>query len=123
MPHSMKWEERGVYWKYFGDVSGQEIIDASAVIYGDPRFDNLEYKLVDFLDATTVNMSDDEVARVAYQHKAAEVSNPRIKNAIVTTVALDLADKFANFFTESRWEVQVFQDMESANKWLNREVS
>jgi len=118
----MQWEKRGVYWKYSGNVSGREIIEASGVIYGDPRFDTLEYKLVDFLDATAVNMTDDEVARVAYQHKAAEVSNPRIKNAIVMTVALNLADKFAAFFVDSRWEVKVFQDMESANQWLERKV-
>jgi len=82
----------------------------------------LEYKLVDFLDATAVVMSDDEVARIAYQHKAAEVSNPRIKNAIVMTVALDLADKFSSFFVDSRWEVKVFQDMQSANQWIARKI-
>jgi len=118
MAHKFEWQDKGVCWKYSGDVSGQEIIDASAAIYGDPRFDNLEYKLVDFLDASSVNMSDDEVARIAYQHKAAELSNPRIKNAIVMTVAVDLAEKFATFFADSRWEVKVFQDLEAANQWL-----
>jgi len=120
MAHKVEWENKGIYWKYSGDVSGQEIVDASVAIYGDPRFDDLDYKLVDFLDASAVNMSDIEVARIAYQHKAAELSNPNIKNAIVMTVAIDLADKFAAFFSDSGWEVKVFQELDAANEWLGR---
>lgn len=120
MPHKMQWEKEGVYWQYSGDVTGQEIVNSSAKIYGDPRFDDLKYKLVNFLDASAVTMSDEEIAKIAYQHKAAEISNPRIKNAIVMTVARDLADKFAAFFADSCWEVRVFEDMKSANQWLGR---
>lgn len=120
MSHTMAWEEKGVYWKYSGDVSGQEIVDASAVIYGDPRFDTITYKLVDFLDATSMSLSDQEIAVIAHQHKAAEISNPRVKNAIVMTFGADLAEKFAAFFTDSSWEVKVFDDLETANQWVSR---
>ncbi len=123
MSHTIQWEDKGVYWKYSGDVSGKEIFDASEVIYGDPRFDNLEYKLVNFLDASSVNMTDEEIARIAFQHKAAEISNPRVKNAIVMVAEVEIAEKFATFFTDSRWEVQIFQDMESADRWLGRQSS
>jgi len=120
MSHELAWEAGGVYWKYSGEVSGKEIIDASAAIYGDPRFDDLEYKLVDFSHVQVINMTEDEVARIAYQHKAAELTNPYIKNAIIMTLAVDLANKFASFFEDSCWEVQVFDNIESANKWLGR---
>ena len=49
MPHELIWETEGVYWNYSGEVAGQEIIDASTKIYGDSRFDNVKYKLVNFL--------------------------------------------------------------------------
>ena len=121
MSSKLLWEPMGVYWKYYGKVSGKEIIDASTSIYGDPRFDNLKYKLVDFLDIEAIDMDEYEVAQIAYQHKAAEISNQNIKNAIVVrSDSRELADKFCSFFDDSNWKVRVFQDMDEANVWLGR---
>lgn len=121
MPYKLYWEHDGVYWKYFGNVTGKEIIDASTSVYGDQRFDTLKYKLVDFLDAETIEMNDDEVALVAYQHRSNERSNPYLKNAIVTQLAgIEQANKFASFFSDSYWEVRVFQNLDEANSWIKR---
>lgn len=121
MPYKLYWEHDGVYWKYFGNVTGKEIIDASTSVYGDQRFDTLKYKLVDFLDAETIEMNDDEVALIAYQHRSNERSNPYLKNAIVTQLAgIEQANKFASFFSDSYWEVRVFQNLDEANSWIKR---
>jgi len=121
MPYKLYWEHDGVYWKYFGNVTGKEIIDASTSVYGDQRFDTLKYKLVDFLDAGTIEMNDDEVALIAYQHRSNERSNPYLKNAIVTQLAgIEQANKFASFFSDSYWEVRVFQNLDEANSWIKR---
>ncbi len=50
MAYELAWEDNGVYWKYSGKVVGNEIVDASTSIYGDPRFSTLKYKFVDFLN-------------------------------------------------------------------------
>ena len=50
----------------------QEIIERSTSIYCDPRFDTLNYKLVDFLDIETIEIDKNEVALIAHQHKAAD---------------------------------------------------
>ena len=123
--YKFEWEDNGAYWKYHGNVSGREIINASKVIYGDPRFDDLKYKLVDFLDVDTINMDENEVTEIACQHRAAEKSNSNIKNAIVARLGsvTELANKFAALFSDSCWEVQVFQDRDKANKWLARKSS
>lgn len=124
MSYDLKWEDKGVSWKYYGQVSGKEIIEASKIIYGDPRFDELRYKLVDFLETETIEMDNHEIDVIASQHKASEMSNPNIKNAIVIrSSASQLATKFAAFFSDSSWEVQIFQDLDKANNWLGREPS
>ncbi len=121
MPYRLDWEGKGVYWKYYGNVSGKEIIEASTAIYGDQRFDTLKYKLVDFLAVETIKMDEDEVALIAYQHLAAEKCNPYVKSAIVIKPSgSELANNFAAFFSDSHWEVQIFQDMDEANNWLGR---
>ncbi len=122
MTYKLNWEPDGVYWEYYGKVSGKEIIETSTSIYGDERFDTLKYKLVNFLGAESIEMNDDEVALIAHQHRTAERSNPNIKSAIVIKSGREIADKFASFFTDSFWEVKVFQDLDEANNWLGRNI-
>ena len=120
MTYILDWENKGVYWKYSGHISGQEIVEGSTAIYGDPRFDTLRYKLVDFLDIETIDIDKNEVALIAHQHRAAERSNPYIKNAIVIKSKTELTDSFVAFFSDSSWEVKVFQNLDEANRWLDR---
>lgn len=123
MAYDINWEHDGVYWKYSGEVSGKELIEASTAIYGDPRFDALRYKLVDFLDVDKIKIDEKEVTLIACQHKAAEKSNPYIKNAIVTTSDSELANLFATYFSDSPWEVKIFHVLDEANNWLGRKPS
>lgn len=122
MSYQLDWEPRGVFWRYSGDITGAEIIEASSLIYGDSRFDNLKYKLVDFLDITSIQMSTDELALVAFQHRAAEMSNQYIRTAILMGPDNDLAEQFAAFFIDSSWEVKEFKERDAANLWLGRAI-
>lgn len=122
MSYKIVWEDRGVYWKYNDSITGAEVIEGSTSIYGDARFDDLLYKLVDFSDAESVEMTQEEVAIIAFQHKAAEISNRHIKNAIIIKPGCKLASLFASFFKDSKWEVEIFDDIESASKWVDRKV-
>ena len=123
MPHSCKWESNGVYWKYSGEVDGEEVVKACASIYGDPRFDSLDYKIVDFLGAESIQISEAELLKIAFQDKAAELTNPRIKSAIVMTLGAELGKKFASYFHDSGWDVEVFQNVDEANKWIGRKAA
>lgn len=122
MSYQLDWEPRGVLWRYSGDVTGAEIIEASSLIYGDSRFDNLKYKLVDFLDIKSIQVSPDELALVAYQHRAAELSNQYIRTAILMRSDNKLAEQFAEFFIDSNWEVKAFKERDTANSWLGRAI-
>ena len=120
MAYDLIWEKSGVYWKYNGKVVGDEIVEASTSIYGDPRFVTLKYKFVDFLDVDSVEIDNNQLALIAYQHLAAERANPYLKNAILIRTGQKLAHQFAEFFKKSSWEVKVFTDPAEANKWAGR---
>jgi hypothetical protein len=123
MAHELVWESNGVYWKYSGNVTGNEIIDASTSIYGDARFITLKYKFVDFFDVKNFEMDQSQLALIAYQHLAAERANPYLKNAILIKPdhkMTQMAHEFAAFFGKSSWEVKVFTNLEEANKWAGR---
>jgi len=121
MAHTLDWEQNGVYWKYSGDVTGKEIIDTSTEIYGDPRFDILKYKLVDFSDVNSINISEEEIKLITYQHAAASKSNARIKNGIVIDKDDERGKMFADLLVKSSsWEVRVFDNLAEANSWVGR---
>lgn len=120
MAYEMVWEDGGIYWKYSGMVNGEEILEASTKIYGDRRFDEIDYKLVDFNEVEDISISLDQVTLIAFQHKAAELSNPMVRTAIVISSKCDLAEKFAAFFKDSKWLVEVFDTIDQANKFLGR---
>lgn len=122
MSYKIEWEERGVYWEYSDSITGAEVIEGSTSIYGDARFDDLLYKLVDFSNANSIEMTQEEVEIIAYQHKAAVLSNRFIKNAIIIKPGCKLASLFASFFKDSKWEVELFDDIESARKWIDRKA-
>ena len=120
MAYEIIWEDNGVYWKYSGAVTGDEIVEASTSIYGDPRFISLTYKFVDFLDAQSVDITKEQLALIAYQHLAAERANPYIKNVILVKTGQRLAKDFAAFFDKSSWEVRIFTDLDKASEWVGR---
>jgi hypothetical protein len=123
MAYELVWEDTGVYWKYSGDVSGNEIIEASTSIYGDARFITLKYKFVDFIDVKDLQMDKSQLALIAYQHLAAERANPYLKNAILIKAGhkmAQMAHDFATFFRKSSWDVKVFTNPDEANKWVGR---
>ncbi len=86
MSFELVWEPKGVVKRYFGRVTGEEILAAGIRSQGDERFDQNRYAINDFLDCTEFVFDQkvlDEVAAVA---GAAEISNPNIKIAIVATL-------------------------------------
>jgi len=123
MSYNIRWEPEGVYWKYTGKVSGEEIIKSTSTIYGDPRFDDISYKFVDFEDVESIDIKEHEVSLIAFQHKAAALSNNTIKTAILIKPELkSLADMFVSFFEDSDWVVKVFHEYEDVQKWLERDA-
>jgi hypothetical protein len=121
--YEIEWADNGVYWKYFGDISGREIIEASQLIYNDSRFAKIKYKLVDFLDIDSISLSKEEAAEIVGLHKAAALSNDNIEHAVVTSSNGELANKFACFFSNLCCEFYVFQDRAKGNNWLSSKCS
>ena len=117
--YEIEWADNGVYWKYFGDITGREIIEGSQLIYEDPRFTKINYKLIDFLDTYSISLSKAEAAEIAILHKTAALSNASIENAVVASSNGELAKKFSFFFSHLCWEFFVFHDREKGNHWFS----
>ena len=123
MAYTLNWNSKDiVYWTYSGDVTGDEIVESTKTIYGDPRFDHIKFKIVDFLDTTSISMTKRHLDMVSSFHRAAAISNPHIKNAILVNQNSDNAKTLARVYIEnlknSPWELKIIHSREALNDWM-----
>ena len=120
MGHGMIWSKRGIEWSYSGRVSGQEIIESQLGIYGDPRFDELKYQLIDLSSVDCFEVSEQDMKKVAHLDKAAARSNSKIRLAVVATSeqAIELLDQYTKYGGEKHWENAAFASRTAAEEWL-----
>jgi len=119
MPYKITWKPGGVIWEFHGVLAGKDAIQANLDIYGDPRFDDLRYQLVDISAVEQFNIPDEALETAAAMDEAAALSNPRLVVAVVATKreALKVAELYKSAMSTSKWKVEIFCSMEDAKKW------
>jgi hypothetical protein len=83
MPYSLHWEPRGVYRRYFGEVTIEERLESFNAVCADPRFDDLRYTITDYLDIARYEVNDLATQEIAAMHIAPLHTNPRVMIAAV----------------------------------------
>ena len=119
MPCEIEWRGNTVHWKFYGDVTADQIIDAYGSLYGASRFDDTRAQIRDYSLVESLSLSVEEVLKVAAFDKAAALSNPQMKVALVTK-DLDhstLAALYDLELEESAWNVGLFDCANEAAKW------
>ena len=119
MPYETTWEKKGIYWKLYGIVTGNDIEQLTIDVFGDSRFDDIRYVILDFLNIDDFDMSDDELESIAAQDLAAAITNPYVKIAVITTHprVMELSTMFGKIFGEHPWKVSVHENIEEARRW------
>jgi hypothetical protein len=65
MAYTMEWEGRGVCWTFNGALTGRELLRSNLEIYGDERFDNMRYQIVDLTQIDSMNVSAEDMKKIA----------------------------------------------------------
>ncbi|MGJ8653991.1 MAG: hypothetical protein ACSHX8_12015 [Opitutaceae bacterium] len=115
MPYTIEWNQDGLIWTYTGIITGQELIQSNMDVYGEPRFDEIHYQIVNMLQVTENLVTDADMRKVAYLDMAAARTNPKIRVAVIQ--ADELAQGYENHTTENHWPTHSFTDLASAKEW------
>jgi len=120
MSYTISWTNNGVEWTYSGVLSFKDIIESNEAIYGDPRFDDLRYQIVDLTKVDSFEVSDQNMKQIAHLDKAAARTNPRIRLAVIAVEGggLDVAKAYKKHSENSAWESEIFDTREEAEAWL-----
>jgi hypothetical protein len=118
MPFVIHWETQGVYRKYHGHVGGDELLASIQHIEADDRFDHIRYVINDFLAVAGHDVSTAKLRLIAAIDKAATLSNPNIRVAIVTTGApiLTLAQHYVA--AAPPYPTEIFPSVAAARAWI-----
>ncbi|HKK19649.1 MAG TPA: hypothetical protein VJ952_13300 [Opitutales bacterium] len=122
MPYHIEWRDRGVYWTYTGLVTGDDILQSNFDIYGDARFDDLKYEIVNLLEAEKIGVSERHMQKIAHLDAAAARTNTNIRVAIVAREAdaVYLQKLYTKHSKDHGWPTQLFESVQAAEAWVKR---
>ncbi len=122
MPYEVTWEDRGVLWRFWDVVTGDELVQANLDIYSDPKFESMEYEIAIFSDSVVFKASTETVRRVAEMDMDASKKNPKV---VVLVVASQLVIRgLVNLYRLQHeamggsWKIEYFDTEEEARTWL-----
>lgn len=122
MAYELIWETRGVVCRFTGVASDQDLRAANLGMTEDPRFDCLEYQLVDFVDVETLDFTSNMIRWAASHDYQASMRNSSVRVAIVgdNTLLLGLANMYRALFDieGGTWEQGQFNTVDEARVWL-----
>ena len=120
MAYMTEWENKGVCWKYHGIVTGTELLRSNLDIYGDERFDEMRYQIIDLTEIEGLKVSEEDMKRIAAYDEAAAITNPYVKVAVVATdrAAQELSSFYDNESAESPWKTMLFNTVDEARLWI-----
>ena len=119
MSYSNIFEKNGVYRQYNQCVTGEEILQAMEEVHSHVLFDSIRYILNDFLNVTECTLSTSDIVTFAALDRAAALSNPNIKIAIIATekTIQMLAELYGDLIGRSPYTSKVFANINDARLW------
>lgn len=121
MGYELTWEPRGVIKTFYGEVSGEDLIQSGVECESDSRFDDIRYVINDFLAITRVAIEVPHVEYLAGIDYAAAISNPRILVAVVTTAAqIEALTEHYVATLGGAYVTKIFPTMDEARKWIQQ---
>ncbi|MBC34725.1 MAG: hypothetical protein CL663_01590 [Bacteroidetes bacterium] len=121
MPYTIKWIDRGVYTKTTGKLTFNENIKYVGELYGDRRFEDIDFQISDLLEADMSDFNEESAKRIGEFDKISTVWNPKMK---VAHIAIDpgviqIIDSYEKSMSETGWEFKLFSNLEDAMKWVS----
>ena len=121
MPYTTTWQNHGIAWTYSGVLTGKELLNSNLEIFGDERFDDIRYQIVDLTAVDSIEVTEKHMRKIAHLEMAAARTNPRMHVAVVTTSedGTGITETYNGYTAErSPWVTQIFCILAEAKAWV-----
>lgn len=119
MPYDLIWEPRGLYRRYWGDVTIAERRESLERAFADPRFDDLLYVITDYTDVQDYEITSEATIEIASLHVGLAATNPRLLiAAVVTDPRIVQAIEHFMSLDLNKAPYRIFSTLPAARDWL-----
>jgi len=119
VPYQVKWEPQGVYSRYYGNVTGEDMRRHIEEVCKDDRFEQHRYNILDFSDATDFSPTERELLINSGVLIGAAFTNHQVLiAAVVTRESVRAALERFHALGVSPYEAKIFPTVAEARKWI-----
>ena len=119
MAHETRMMDKGVYWRFYGRLSFDEILQANSEVWSRPNWDSMAFQIVDLLAVEDADLNTYDITAVSSMDKASARSAGNMRIAMVATdpAIRELCTHYAREMTQPGWDARLFSDLDSARQW------
>jgi len=119
MSFQIVWDKNNANVNFYGTLTIKDFLEANGLIYGNHRFDNMEYQIADFTDVQKIELSDEDVIIISTLELSAVQWNRHVKVAHVTKnqILKDLVHVYETKMKETNWSCKLFENLTDAKEW------
>jgi len=120
MPYSIDWEPQGVYCKFFGSVSIEDVNGMVSTVVNDARFGKLKYRVTDCLEVAQHNVVSGDIDNLVSMNNAYSFANARKHEAALATdpIVINLLRHWASTSPKDH-QLCIFSNATDLRAWLN----
>jgi hypothetical protein len=123
MANKITWNTSNIIVRFEGVVTAEEIMGIDNLIYGDPRFDSMNYQIFDYSRVEKMALSEADTEIIGTLDKTASVWNRHVKIAIISGSDFvgKLTQTYKKALSNTSWEVRIFTNINDALRWCEDE--
>ncbi len=116
MIDKISWINNNLEVSFNESCTYSEIKKVNEIVYGDARFDDMNYQIFDFSAVSELLLTKDELKIVGVLDKSASRWNKNISIALVVTTKYvnDLALEYGKIMEGSNWSIHLFSSYREA---------
>lgn len=122
MPCKTLWEDHGILWEYYGEVTGDEIDTVNSRFFGDERHKDVDYQIIDATGVTGTDWSARDAHLIAAEDFGAQREVQDLKLPFIVTEPAFSApvDEYIAISErlDTTWEFRRFGTVEQAREWV-----
>jgi len=122
MTFNINWDKDGVYVKFRGDVTAQDLIDANNYVISNANFDTINYQIFDFLHIDKFSITSYDISIIGTMDKSQSDFKETMRVAIVTEddYVAEITREYDQFMTGTNWTTKTFFDLKEARSWVKK---
>lgn len=125
MAYEIVWEREGVLKRFWGELTSQDLLEATKVVVESARFDSILYVINDFTEVEKAkNITLSVIEDYAAQRIGAAMVNPRMFSPFIATKepGLSIAYALIGKRLANRHKTKCFSTLVEARQWMGENL-